>query len=156
MLRLRGDETDPQVAVVDLEITRRAAALHRRGAEAEAAAQLLLDLCQRHVVILCALSACTDRHGLDEAQGQPLGQAEVDHRIGFVVIEAAHRNHVDLDRCEAGVARGFDAGHDPCQVATGELFERGGVQRVKTDVETCHPRRLEVVGEGSQARGVGA
>ena len=79
-------------------------------------------------MILRALSAGADRHGFDESQGQPLGQAEVDHRVGFVVVESAHRHHVDLDRCEAGVACGVDAGHDPREVAAGELFERGGVE----------------------------
>jgi hypothetical protein len=88
-----------------------------------------------------------ERHELDEPHADPTVAAEggeVDH---LVVVDAAHDHAIDLHRVETGVERGVDSGDHPIEVvATGELAEHVGPQRVERDVDPTQAGVGEVVG----------
>src|SRR5262249_12357308 len=80
--------------------------------------------------------AVVERHEFDEADARALLAGELGEADRLVVVDAANRHAVDLDRSQAGFDRGVNAVEHLRQfVASGEQREAVGRQRVETDRE---------------------
>ena len=97
-----------------------------------------------------------ERHLLDEPEGVAAVEAPPEQVGHPVVVDAAHRDGVDLDRGEPGVRGGLEPGLDVLEpVAPGEVAELLRVDGVEADVDAVQPGGGQGRGEAVQADAVG-
>jgi len=136
-------------------VARRATAGHVCRNQAVAFRQALANFLQRQIVIQRLAAGVTHRHGLNEAQGETVFEAELDHVLHLVVIDALHHHHVDLDRGEVGRAGRHQAVEYLLQAAAGDVTEPLGTQRIEADIDAIHAGLLQFVRVSGQTRGIG-
>ena len=96
------------------------------------------------------------RHLLDEAQLVAAVEAPLQDVRHGVVVDAAHRDGVDLDRGEPGIRRSLETEFDVGEsVPSREPREGLGVDRVEADVDPVQTRAGEALGDALEAHPVG-
>ena len=63
------------------------------------------------------------RHGFDKAQREIMFEAEFDHVLDLVIIDALHDHHVDLERVESGIPGRHESVQRLVEFAPGNAFE---------------------------------
>jgi hypothetical protein len=91
-------------------------------------------------VEVLGIPACrAHRHRFDQAKNKALLDAEIDHFIDFIVIHAPHRDHIDLDRREAGLFGGLEAGQDLGEdIAPADCGNTLSTKRIQADIDALH------------------
>ncbi len=80
------------------------------------------------------------RHLLDEPELVSAVQAEPEQRRGLMIVDAAHKHRVHLDRGQPGGGRGGQAGqHIGQAVPPGKRHKRLGRESIKGHVDPVQP-----------------
>src|SRR4030095_12484597 len=100
--------------------------------------------------------AVVERHEFDEADARALLAGEPGEADRLVIVDAANRHAIDLDRAQAGFDRGLNAVQHLRQfVAAREQREAGRRQRVETDRDALQSRVFEPLRAATQEMRVG-
>ena len=88
-------------------------------------------------------------------RSNPSVAAPGDEIVEFVLVDAAQRDRVDLDR-EPGPLRGGEpVEHLVEPAAPGDLGELGGVERIDRDIDPAHAAFAQLVGVARELAAVG-
>jgi hypothetical protein len=121
----------------------------RHRDERQYAADAIDNLRERNDDFRCPQATLFERHELDEADDHIFLAGKMGEALDLFVVEAAQEHAVDLERGEAGLACGTDAGEHLVKTArhTGDSFEGRGIYRIHADRYAMEARSLERSGE---------
>ena len=102
-------------------------------------------------------AAFFEGHELDEADDDVLLAGKVGEGLDLIVVEAAEKNAVDLDRAESGRLGGADAADDCFEAAgdAGDTFKSSPIDGVHADGDAVQAGGGEGGGEGFEEMAVG-
>src|SRR5260370_801926 len=75
-----------------------------------------------------------ERPEFDEAEAEILLPGKLGERLDLVIVQSANHDGIDLDRVQSEFLRQVNAGQHGAQtVASGDLFEIGGLERIEAE-----------------------
>ncbi len=153
----RGDQPDSAETVgVAKELRRSVALVTVDGQEGANPGQFGADVGSGHTVFGGISKTAADGHIFDKADLPRVLQRKSGKVGNFIGIDAKERDHVDLQRCQPGRFRRFDASEDLLQTfAAGDGEKTLGAQGVETDIDAAETGGLQRVGVFSQKEAVG-
>ena len=131
----RRDETKPNGSPLHFEIAGGPASPDKRRNEAELALQTRSHLAQREIRCGTVPLHLAERHRLDQREVVTRAPTPAKHWSDFVFIEAAERDHVDLDP-QPCIASRLNPAQHVCKVAApGDVAETVGIAAIEADVD---------------------
>jgi hypothetical protein len=105
-------------------------------AKLEALAQTFKNLPRRYEVLLGYVCERTDRHHFQKAHNAPARKTPLGYIWEFVVVQTSLNDHIDLDRCQAGLNRRLNAGDRTADIpATSYISISPGLEGIQGDVK---------------------
>ena len=79
----------------------------------------------------------THGHGFNKAQREVVFDTKLDHVLDFVIVDALHDDHVDLDRIKSGLFCGHQTVNNLVKVTPGNVLEAISSQGIKADIDAA-------------------